>query len=245
MNQKDKQRQLVRQRARFICENPTCRKNTEGWYAHIIPDSWGGQYISSNLLFLCNECHRKFDYAIIMQNNPQAVEYMKLIRDVKKDNRPIENCFEFFGKDLIVRIGGGITLTNCRNIFRTSENTTILSAYLNEGRILLNGVFYNEVGNVILTIVDNKFFAKGEDLWDLKITNNGQLDLINKTEKIDLHIKQNNDSSINISGTIYLEGDIFKITQDGIHQTSRNNWIINCEQVCGNGIVLSASGFRF
>lgn len=245
MNKKDKQKQLVRQRARFVCENPKCRKNTEGWYAHIIPDSWGGPYISSNLLFLCDECHRKFDYTVIKQQNPQAIEYMKLIRDVRKDNRLIENCFEFFGKDLIVRIGGGITLTNCRSIFRTLQNTTLLSACLSNGQILLNGVFYNEVGNVILTIIDNKFYAKGEDLWDLKITNNGQLDLINKTKKIALYLKQNDDSSINISGIIYLEGDIFEITPEGIHQISKNNWIKNCEQICGNGIILSSNAICF
>lgn len=34
-------------------------------YAHIIPENDGGEYEFNNLLFLCYECHRKFEPATV------------------------------------------------------------------------------------------------------------------------------------------------------------------------------------
>lgn len=118
----DNTQQKVRQRARFLCENPDCRKPTLCEYAHIIPDSWGGEYTVDNILFLCGDCHPKFDYSVFRRDPDLALEYLRMMKNVRKDNAHIEHLFYFLSHKIIVKIDSGITLENCKIMYKEAPS---------------------------------------------------------------------------------------------------------------------------
>ncbi|MDQ2751502.1 MAG: HNH endonuclease [Bacteroidota bacterium] len=238
MTREDTQ-QKVRQRARFLCENPECRRSTTGQYAHIIPDSLEGAYTTDNILFLCKDCHDKFDYSVFRRDSELALKYLTMIKNVKKSNEPIEHLFYFLSQEIVVKIGSGITLIGCRSIFENLNREPLLSINLVDNRMNINGNFFDQNAKNILEIKDNKFFAHGGLLWDLYVRTNGELNLITKDQQIYLNIKQDEDLSLHISGRLFIEGDIFEINERGIYQPSRDNLISNGRKRGVSGIVLS------
>jgi 5-methylcytosine-specific restriction endonuclease McrA len=61
-----------------------------GQYAHIIPNSWGGSSVFQNLLFLCNDCHRKFDRNILKEDPTKANSAIKAMQAIKDNGKKIE-----------------------------------------------------------------------------------------------------------------------------------------------------------
>jgi hypothetical protein len=174
------ERQKVRQRARFLCEN--CRETSDNQYAHIIPESLGGPATEQNLVFLCYPCHKKLDYSILRKRSPAAEKYMESIREAgrKADDWISERLIFFIGRDVVVKIGGGFTFINCDPILFDLEDRPLLSIVSDNGRLSINGRFFDERNNLLLEINDSKFRCHGEMIWDLELTKNGELTLISR-----------------------------------------------------------------
>lgn len=103
--------QEVRIRDRFIC--PNCCERRGEQYAHIIPDSDGGLYIPSNLLFLCAECHNNLEPARAMPNQKKRlIELAKKLKDIPREDGLLTSNFTLttIGAQPRIRLGGGMTL---------------------------------------------------------------------------------------------------------------------------------------
>ncbi len=239
MNKKELTEQEVRQRAGFKCEN--CQKSTMGQYAHIVPDAWGGSYDFQNLLFLCNDCHRKFDVNIFRKGSPEvnsAIRAMNAIRDKGLKQRGlVENDFLFFSNysQTIVKIGEGITFKSCTNIFTTDDGINLFSINFENNKLIIGGIFYDETDNILLEIEKNKFKAHGEKLWDLKIDNAGDISLQSNDKKISLNITHN-DPYLYLTGKLYLGGSYIEANSDGIKINGTGKMKNNT--CCGGGGII-------
>lgn len=250
MSKSDEQ-QRVRQEAGFVCI--ICRKSCRCMYAHITPDSANGEYKSDNLLFLCYECHSSYDYSIfhVPSQRNKVIEYLRSIKEKGCPPRTdITSIFNFFSDNLVVRIGAGITFLNTSSIFETEgplfevspQNKILFAVKLQNGKLVLNGLFFDKFGNTLLKIKDNTFSTNGELLWDLILKANGELMITSADKSIWLQIKQNKDSSLSLKGKFFVGGSEVSADADGM--SIRGCSFQDCIKTGGNGIIITPYSFK-
>ncbi|HSW89096.1 MAG TPA: HNH endonuclease [Candidatus Saccharimonadales bacterium] len=207
MNKKQASEQLVRQRARFQCEN--CKDFTETQFAHIIPESNGGIYEVNNLLFFCLECHRKFEPTRVSGKLRKAhIKRMKKIKNHPKIDSFVTGIFDELqgDKKIIVRMGG-ITFINTKRLFEENPSHYFLPSYLevlfSEDTLQINGLLKDENQKPLIIFSGSKFSLFTGDFWDV-IRKPSYLEIVNTSKKVNLILKQNDDLSINLQGNLYL-----------------------------------------
>ncbi len=199
----------VRERARFKCEN--CNQFTKGQYAHIVPEADGGDYDYSNLLYLCWPCHINYEPASAKGDKKSArIVYMHKIKDRPKVDSLVNDIFELPADTIpTIHLGEGLTLTSTPTIFTEEPSRYTTPAFLRfevkDGLLQLYGLFKDEVGKVILEFLGTQFKVHTADIWDIT-RKNGKFELVNRSRRVILRLHQQDDLSIDISGSIYLAG---------------------------------------
>ena len=201
-------KQAVRQRGRFKCEN--CGKFEVSQYAHIRPDSDGGEYDFNNLLYLCYPCHRAFEPTLAKGKLKEArINRMKMLKNKSKIDSLVEGLFNELhaDKDLVVRLGGGITFINTPRIFEENpdryQNPSFLDFTFVNDILQISGMLKNENQQPIINFSGTHFTLFTGDFWDI-IRQPSRLEIINITKKMSLILEQNDDLSIDIQGNLYL-----------------------------------------
>jgi hypothetical protein len=115
----------------------------------------------------------------------------------------------------IVKIGEGITIKDSISILRTDDGINLFSVEFIEGRLILDALFYDEHGKVLLEINKYKFRAQGDMLWDLAIVNSGDLALQSNDCKIKIYITYK-DPFLYQSGKFYFGGNYITADNKGI-----------------------------
>ncbi|HLZ15281.1 MAG TPA: HNH endonuclease [Candidatus Saccharimonadales bacterium] len=202
------ERQLVRQRARFQCEN--CQQFALAQYAHIIPESDGGEYELNNLLFLCYPCHRTLEPALAKVRLKEArIERMERIRARDKIDNLVQGIFDelMAGTNVVVHIGRGLKFVDTKRIFEEDSHKYPQPSYLDvkalDGMLLFSGNFKDENGKALIHFENTQFKIYTGDFWDI-VRKPAKLEIVNLSRKFRLQILQNDDLSISILGKFFL-----------------------------------------
>ncbi|MBM3208931.1 HNH endonuclease [Candidatus Shapirobacteria bacterium] len=201
-------KRIVRQRARFKCEN--CGKFEFSQYVHIAPESDSGEFDFNNLLHLCYQCHRALEPTLSKGKLKTArINRMKKIKNRPKIDSLVEGLFDELhaDTDLVVRLGGGITFINTPRVFEEDPNRYPNPSYLDfmfvGSSLQIDGMLKNENQQPIITFSGTRFTLFTGDFWDV-IRQPSRLEIINATKRVSLSLEQNDDLSITIQGNLYL-----------------------------------------
>jgi hypothetical protein len=240
---KPREQQQVRQRDRFVCQFPLCKKPGEQ-YAHIKPDSEGGAYCLENLVFLCYDHHNYW----LEPAGTKGVRKEKLqniankLRDQPKEDGLYSRLFAWpAGDRRVVSLGGGVKFFNHERILESTEhpNRPYLSLRVNEfGFLVINATFEDERGNEFMTITDNELRVDTSDAWDIAVSRR-RFSLIHADTKVLLNLRQNDDLDLIVTGKLFLNGGYYRINSHEIvdvpyHNRLRNNQSFNG----GRGLML-------
>src|SRR5579862_2689426 len=170
---KDKVQSDVRRRDRFQCQN--CGEKGEQ-YAHIIPDSDGGEYALENLLFLCYECHNLWQEPAKAPPEVKArlIKFSEKLRDKPKTDDLLSSIFAWpAGKMLAVSFGGGMRIVGQERILERKDDPArpYLSLGIDAfGRFHINAYFDDANGNDFMHVVGNVLHVHTADAWDIVFT---------------------------------------------------------------------------
>lgn len=211
---------VLRSRGNFKCE--ACGKSLYCQYAHIIPESDGGEYSVSNMLFLCYEHHLKYEIQGLPANSAKRnllVKEMYKIRNNRKLDTAWEKFFEYPAEKLIVKIGNNVLINN-PVIFRSTAISPgsdycidLLSIELNNGYFMINGLFFDQNKKLILSIKDNMLQTDAANLFDLKLYKNGKLELISRDKTMRFILEQDADGALSLSGCVYYFGKRIELSK--------------------------------
>ncbi len=213
-------------------------------YAHIVPESDGGEYEFNNLLYLCYECHRKFEPAAVRDELKKGrTPRMRLIRDRGKIDNLVGGIFDelISGEDLVVRIGRGLEFVNTKRVFEEVPARYSPSSYLDiekgDGILEVSGLFKDETGKPLISFHNMYFHLFTGDFWDI-VRKPGKLEVVNLSKKVRLQLYQNNDLSISIMGKFFLGNMVARATESEFTlggNTFINNTIVNSRVGLGVG----------
>ena len=232
---------LVRQRGRFKCEN--CNNFTIAQYAHIIPDSNGGSYDFNNLLYLCYECHRKFEPTLKKGELKKAhIKHMKKIKNRSKIDSLVTGIFDELqaGKEIVVHMGG-ITFINIPRIFQENPSKFLIPSFLEIEHVVdqlqISGLFKDENQKPLIFFSGTNFTLCTGDFWDV-IRRPSELEFVNVTKKVSLLLRQNDDLSITIEGSLYLNNMQTLISLDKFILSNCATFIGNIIAECPIGLFI-------
>lgn len=223
----------VRQRSRFQCEAEADGKLTNKQYAHIIPDSKGGPYTVDNILFLCYDCHHKYEPEALSGSEYEAMlERMRAIRDRPKIENLLSGMFDDFisgsGKPIKVRFGSD-TFIDTQKIFteqREGNVASFMSFTKKATEILINGVLKDERGKPFFTFTNSYIQVHSDDVWDIERTSRS-LEMINRNTTVWFKLSQVGDI-IYFTGNLFIGGGLVKIDKNKIEHgnivTSNNTF---------------------
>ncbi len=218
----------VRQRDRFLCQYPRCRTGGQQ-YAHIIPESEGGAYDLSNLILLCYEHHNYWQEPARAAKEVRAnlIALSTRLRDQAKSDGLLARVFEFPAtKDARFDLGGGISFRN-HQIILGSPPDHLKEPYLKlavdgVGLMVINARFEDEYGREIMKIEDNMMTVDTYNAWDLLLERR-RFSFQNNSEEIELNLSQEPTGAVRLTGRLYLNGGLYKITDSEVVDLKTRN----------------------
>lgn len=234
MSKIDDQKQLVRQRDRFVCQY--CGKPGEQ-YAHIVADADGGECMLENLVFLCYDHHNYWLESARAGAAAKAKlqEISKKLRDKPKQDGLYSRLFAWpAGDHCIVALGGGFKFSDHERILESElhPNSPYLSLKVNElGVLVINAIFEDENANEFMTISENKVSVDTVSAWDI-VVERRRFSLIHARKKIELHIWQSDTLELIVTGNLFLNGGYYQITSEHILDVAYRN-ILSANQSFG------------
>lgn len=205
----------VRQNARFQCEAPEHEPVGEiidNQYAHIIPESRGGTYEFSNILFLCYEHHRAYEaHSLKSEMYTRAIKRMKMMKDAQKVDNILNGVFDELldnpSEPLVVRGGSNKVINSFGWVTLFSENEDLeIQTFLNFSRsaerIVINGLLKNENDMPLFTFSNNKMTAHSADFWDITRAHR-KLEVCSNNKNVWFKLEQDENGEINFTGQVY------------------------------------------
>lgn len=219
----------VRKRDRFLCQY--CGKRGEQ-YAHIIPDADGGEYMPNNLVFLCYEHHQQLEAARTSPKMKQALSTIyENLRDRPKKDDLLRYIFAWpAGKQIVVRLGGGITFIDTERIFECENDPTrpYLSLSMSElGTLKINAFFEDSNGERFMEIIDNHLKVNTSEALDI-IINRRSITFEHKDTRTKLTIRQSKNMDLHITGLLHLNGTPVSITKERLIDLESGNNFVDC-----------------
>jgi hypothetical protein len=248
MMSRDEVQSDVRRRDRFKCQN--CGNRGEQ-YAHIFPESDGGEYVLENLLFLCGGCHNYWQEPAKAAPEIKArlIELSQKLRDKPKTDSILSSIFAWpAGETLAVTFGGGIRIIGQERILERKDDPS--HPYLtlgvdNFGRCHINARFDDVAGNEFMHVVDNALQLHTRDAWDIAFTRR-RIRFEHADRKMKLQIRQTDNMDLRITGSLYINGGYYEITDDHILDVNCNNVMRGCQaSFNGHGLLLAPGAIIF
>jgi hypothetical protein len=238
----------VRRRDRFQCQN--CGQKGQQ-YAHIVPDSDGGDYILENLIFLCYDCHNLWQEPARTSSGMKAtlIALSQQLRDQAKRDNLLSSIFSWpAGQISVVTFGGGMRIVGQERILERIDDPTrpYLTLVIDDlGRLHINAYFDDAQGNDFMHVTDNILRVHTADAWDI-IFNRRSIRFEHADRTMMLQIKQADNLDLQISGNLYLNGGYYEITDAHIRDIVFNNIVRGCGmEGNGHGLLLSPRGIAF
>lgn len=249
MPSRDDVQVAVRRRDRFQCQN--CGREGEQ-YAHIVPESDGGEYLLENMIFLCYRCHNNWlePAGAKSEMKDRLIELGEALRDQEKTDNVLSNVFTWAAAKtkLTVALGGGVLFTDhARILERTGyEEPPYLSIALDKQRRMhINAYFDNAEGDEFMRIEDNVLRLHTADAWDI-VVNRRRIKFEHADRKMMLGIRQTEDLTLHVTGSLYLNGGHFQIADDYILYDEYNiRWSENQSFNREMGMLLSPGRLSF
>lgn len=240
----------VRQRDRFQCRFPRCDRRGEQ-YAHIVPESNGGQFEIDNLLFLCYDHHNYWQEPARAAEAVQKrlIQISAKIRDGEPQrDSVISEVFGWpSGEVLVAIIGGGLTIVAQERILEsTNPNQPYVSLSIDKsGLLLVNARFEDSTGTTCLEVIDNKMIVHTAAAWDISI-NRRRLSFEHSDRRMRLTIRQREDCSLVITGSLYLNGGRYILADEYVEANGGRIRLGNNVKVGGpRGLLLSPERVAF
>jgi hypothetical protein len=237
----------VRKRDRFLCQY--CGKRGEQ-FAHIVPDIDGGEYIPNNLVFLCYEHHQQLEAARTNSEMKQALVaiYKKLLDRPKKDDL-LRYIFAWpAGKQIIVRLGGGITFVDSERIFECENDPDHPYLRLSRdklGTLKINAFLEDSTGKHFMEIINNKLKVNTSDTLDI-IINRRSITFEHKDTDTKLTIRQSKNMDLHITGLLHLNGVPVSITKEQLIDLEHHNSFADCRFLRSNhGLTIGRNTIAF
>ena len=242
MSSKRFEQQQVRQRDRFLCQY--CGKAGEQ-YAHISPDTDGGEYTLDNLILLCYEHHNYWLESARSSAEMKAklIEIARKLRDRPKQDGLLSQLFAWpAGEQKVVVLGGGWRFIDQENIlesFAHPERPYLKLGIDDIGVLRVNAFFEDAQGNEFMSISDNKLEVETIAAWDI-IVERRRFSLIHAERKISLTLHQKDNLDLWLTGNLYLNGGYFQITDKYVHDVANNGFMSNVTaRENGSGLFLA------
>ena len=221
----------VRRRDRFQCQY--CARKGEQ-YAHIVPESDGGDYILENLIFLCYECHNTWQEPSRTPPEMKAklIDISQKLRDREKTDNILSSIFAWpAGEKPAVVFGGGIKVVNQERILerKGDRSRPYLKLSVDDiGLIHIDAYFDDAEGNDFMHVMDNVLKVHTAAAWDVVFTRRS-IRFEHIDQKMRLEIQQKDNMDLYVTGNLYLNGGYYVITDDRLVDTAFNNVLSNCE----------------
>jgi hypothetical protein len=248
MESKEAVQEAVRRRDRFQCVY--CGKPGEQ-YAHIVPDSDGGEYALDNLIFLCYSCHKNSQEAAgaPLEMKARLIELSQRMRDSEKVDNVLSSIFKWpAGEQLAVTLGGGMRAVNQERILERGDNPArpYLTLSIDKfGALIINAYFDDAEGSDFMQISDNRMKVHSAVAWDIVISRRS-IKFEHIDRKIRLQIRQAPNMDLRVTGNLYLNGSYYEITEDAILDVTNNNFLQgNRTMGNGRGLLLSSTEMSF
>jgi hypothetical protein len=235
----------VRRRDRFQCQN--CGVVGEQ-YAHVVPESDGGEYTLENILFLCYKCHNYWQEPAGTSPEMKArlVELSRKLRDQEKNDNVLSSIFSWpAGQAIIVTFGGGMRIIGQERILERKDDPSrpYLTLKIDElGRFCINAYFDDDNGKDFMHVTDNVLRVHTADAWDIVLTRRS-IRFEHAVRNMMLQIRQGDNLDLRVTGNLYLNGGYYEITDDHIRDVAYNNTFQRCA-MAGNGYGLLLSPGR-
>jgi HNH endonuclease len=236
MSNRGKVQQQVRQRARFTCN--ICRTDDAGLkqYAHIVPESDGGQYEVDNIIWACEGCQRKYEPA----NKPEELKKlliakMRDFRDKPKSESIAHDIFELISSNKVLIKMGALQFENVLRPFAEQEpigpgKNQYIEFIQNGMDLVVNGLIKDEYGKPLISFQGSKVEFFTGDIWDFE-RKARYLKIINQTKKTEITIEQHEDQSIEVKGSLFFDHQKMTISDAIVRYgglSMRNVGIKNC-----------------
>jgi HNH endonuclease len=238
----------VRRRDRFQCQN--CGQKGQQ-YAHIVPESDGGEYVLGNLLFLCYDCHNYWQEPAraTPQIKANLIELSQKLRDKKKTDDILSSVFSWSaGEKLAVVFGGGIRLVDQERILERKDDSArpYLTLRVDDfKRLRINAYFDDAEGRDFMHITDNHLKVHAAAAWDIVFARR-KIRFEHSDRKMKLEIHQSENLDLHIVGNLYQNGGYYEIDDDRILDV-KNGIELRGNQKTGHGrgLLLSPDTIAF
>jgi len=188
------------------------------------------------LILLCPTCHT--------QAHSGKISYDELMNRRKSLTGKVDRSpgYLSINKEYFQLDVGGNHFINCINILMFND-IHLISVKNDNGYLLLSMKLFNKEGNLICWMSENKWWLENEAILDFKHTiNEFSITDTQNSKVLELKIKEN---LIEISGSIYLLGDIIQLSKDKIvFNNSQNRFINNTFNGIHNAIVIKEKPFN-
>lgn len=209
----------VRRRARFMCEAELDNRISLKQFAHIIPHREGGTIEVSNLIWLCESCHRLYEAqgkSGLMQE--ALIKTLEKFRDRSKDDNlvsgPFEELLSHPNQPIMIHLGS-LSFREITTIFtepHDSYRPSFLKFYRQDNQIKIEGHLKTNNGFPLIEFNGERMHFHTADIWDIE-RRPRYLKIYNKQRNIWVEIKQKKDLSVSVNGEIYAEGQIISISK--------------------------------
>lgn len=202
---------------------------------HIRPFSLGGPHSEDNLILLCPDCHSEADSRKISQDE-LIDRRISLKGKVDRSSGCLSINKEYFQVDV-----GGNHFINCNNILMFND-VPLISVRNDIGYLLISLRLFNEQGNLICWMNDNRWWVENDSILNFNFTKDSfSITDEKSTQILELKIK---DYLIEIFGKIYLLGDIIQLSKNAIiFRNSQNMFINNTFRNIPNAFVIKEKSF--
>jgi hypothetical protein len=202
---------------------------------HIQPFSLGGPHSEDNLILLCPDCHSEAHLDKISQDELMK-RRISLTGKVDRSSGCLSINKEFFQIDV-----GGNHFINCNNILMFND-IPLIQVRNDKGYLLISLKLFNDQGNLICWMSDNRWWVENEAILNFNFTKNTFSIIDKKSSQIlQLNIK---DYLIEIFGQLYLLGDVIQLSKNAIiFRNSQNMFIDNTFTNIPNAFVIKEKTF--
>lgn len=198
-------RRELRQEANFgcaFCGTPVIQ------YHHIIPYSEIEKHIPEEMVALCPNCHAEADAGSITREELYEAKESPHNTDI------VDYMFYFEPQPPILLLGSAHVEFGERGTISLLriKGEDIISARYVQDRLHFDIHFFSEDNDLIASITDGEWWAKTDNLWDLKYKKTW-LKIWNSNEEVGLKLEYNPDNRhISFKGKFYYDGDEVLIT---------------------------------
>jgi len=202
---------------------------------HIYQFSLVKSHSEDNLILLCPNCHTEADSGKI-----SAEELIKRKMSLSGKVDRSSGCLSINKEYPQIDVGGNHFI-NCQNILMLND-MPLISVRNDNGYLLISLRLFNEDGNLICWMNENRWWVENEEILDFKHSRNGLSITDNDDNRVlELEIR---DDLVEIVGSLYLLGDVVKMLKDKIIFKKSGNQFIDCTFKVRNAIVIKEKSFR-